>query len=172
MTDNVEMTIYCPVCGMKMLKVYMPEQGVFIDVCSEGCGGIFFDNREFNKFDEPHEDISPLEEVLKNKKFSEVNDSEIRYCPVCGQKMVKNYASAKHEVQVDECYNCGGKFLDYNELNKIRAQYNTEEERAADVIKKLYSIVGDELIDYDESFKNKMQNESFMSRFINKRPLC
>jgi Zn-finger nucleic acid-binding protein len=147
MADNKDTTINCPACGKPMKKIYMPAQGVNLDVCVDGCGGIYFDNREFSKFDEPSEDISPLNEVLKDKEFIKVDENITRVCPVCGSDMVKNYASSKQEVQVDECYHCGGKFLDYGELDKIRSQYNTEGERSADVMKKLYSDVGVNLID-------------------------
>ena len=51
MVDNLE-EIACPACGKKMHKVFMTEQNLNIDVCLDGCGGIYFDNREFKKFDE------------------------------------------------------------------------------------------------------------------------
>ncbi len=146
MADNLQ-DIYCPACGKKMKKIFMPEQGVNLDVCVDGCGGIYFDNREFKKFDEPNEDISPLTEVFSGRVYEIVDENAERKCPVCGNTMVKNFASSKHQIQVDECYHCGGKFLDFGELDKIRGQYNTEDERAADAIKELYSIAGKEIAD-------------------------
>ncbi len=56
--DTLE-TIKCPACGKEMEKVFIPSEGINIDICTNGCGGIFFDNREFDKFNEGHEDISP-----------------------------------------------------------------------------------------------------------------
>ena len=56
--------------------------------------------------------------------------------------MVKNFASVKNEVQIDECYTCGGKFLDHGELEKIRAQYATEAERSAEFMAKVYDSIG------------------------------
>ena len=165
MADNLQ-KINCPACGEEMVKIYMPQQGVNLDVCVNGCGGIYFDNREFSKFDENNEDISPLINVFENKSFNKVDETVKRYCPVCGMDMVKNYASAKHEVQVDECYACGGKFLDYSELEKIRAQYSTEKERAADVIKELYSTVGKELKNFEDKYNEEMSNPSILTRFI------
>ncbi|MBQ9244964.1 zf-TFIIB domain-containing protein [bacterium] len=147
MADNKDVIINCPACGKPMKKIFMPEQGVNLDVCVDGCGGIYFDNREFSKFDEPHEDITPLIKLLKDKEFQKVDESQTRVCPVCGSDMVKNYSSSQQEIQVDECYHCGGKFLDFGELEKIREQYKTEGERSADVVKKLYKDVGKELID-------------------------
>ena len=153
MADNKEI-INCPACGEKMVKVFMPSQGVNLDVCVNGCGGIYFDNREFSKFDTPHDDISPIIEILKNKEFKKTDESQTRKCPVCGADMVKNFASPKHQIEIDECYSCGGKFLDYKELDKIRALYPTEEARAADVMKRLYSDVGIENLNYAKTNNN------------------
>ncbi len=170
MADNVDINIYCPACGKEMKKIFLPEQGIYLDVCVNGCGGIYFDNREFKKTDEKNEDITPLVEALKDKTFKSVNEWDTRVCPVCGTNMVKNYASAKHEVQVDECYSCGGIFLDYGELDKIRAQYDTEEERAADVINELYSAAGDELDEFNKKYKEQLQNSwSIISILIRKK---
>ncbi len=164
MADNLD-EIECPACRKKMKKIFMPEQGVNIDVCLN-CGGIYFDNREFQKFDEIHEDITPLEELFENKTFKSIDQSQTRICPVCSMKMVKNYASSKHEVQVDECYSCGGKFLDYGELEKIRAQYETEEARAEDVLKELYTAAGAELRECSEKYSRIKGQNSLIYKFI------
>lgn len=154
MADNMQ-EINCPACGEKMVKVFMPSQGVNIDVCVNGCGGVYFDNREFSKFDEPHEDITPLLEVLKDKEFKRTDSSEIRKCPVCGSDMVKNYTSSDKSIEIDECYSCGGKFLDYKELDKIRAQYKTEAPRAADIMLKLYADAGINLVTNRVSYEER-----------------
>lgn len=122
--------IDCPACGKRMQKVFLEEHQFIVDVCLEGCGGIWLDNREFEKIDEKHEDIKELTEAYEGLTFAPVDTSKDRICPVCHKKMVKNFASAKKEVEIDECYHCGGKFLDYNELEKIRNEYNNNEERA------------------------------------------
>ena len=165
MADNLEV-IVCPACGKEMHKVFMPSAGINLDVCVDGCGGIYFDNREFKKFDENKEDITPLIEVLEGKKYTPVGESSVRECPVCGTNMVKNYASVKHEVEVDECYGCGGKFLDYKELETIRGQYETEEQRAEAVIKDLYSKVGVELRLAELEHMKKMEKPSMLTRLI------
>ncbi len=168
MADNLK-EIYCPACGKIMTKIFMPEAGINLDVCVNGCGGIYFDNREFKKFDEQHEDIEPLVKALEGKTYKKVDTLDTRICPVCNMKMVKNFASAKHEIQVDECYGCGGKFLDHCELNKIREQYATEEERAIDVLKELYSQVGEELRFAEQAHKERMANSSLLTKMIKMR---
>ena len=54
---------------------------------------------------------------------------EKRICPVCQAPMVKHFCSSKKLINIDECYTCGGIFLDYGELEFIRKQYATEQER-------------------------------------------
>lgn len=144
MADNLDI-IKCPACENEMQKVYMPEQGVNIDVCTHGCGGIYFDNREFKQFDEAHENIDKILEVIEGKKFAQTDEVKTRLCPVCGAPMVKNHSSYKQEIQIDECYTCGGKFLDNKELIKFRAEYATEAERSEDMIASVYSTVGIEI---------------------------
>lgn len=141
MSDTLQ-PIHCPACNKEMRKIFVPSEGINVDVCLDGCGGIFFDNREFKHFDENTENIDDILSVIEGKKFDEVDESLPRTCPVCGSKMVKNYASAKREIQVDDCYSCGGKFLDNGELLKIRAQFETEQDRADATMKELYDTVG------------------------------
>lgn len=112
--------IYCPACSKKMSKIFMKDQNVFLDVCLDGCGGIYFDCREFKMFNQPEDDINELVKAYNGKTFAQADETKLRICPVCGSKMVKNYSSPSRDIQVDDCYICGGKFLDYQELEKIR----------------------------------------------------
>ena len=169
MVDNKK-DLICPACGKKMQKVFMSEQNIYLDVCTEGCGGIFFDNREFYKFDENCENISPLIEALKQKQFSKVDDSVQRICPLCGMKMVKNVMKSSHgDVTVDDCYACGGKFLDNSELSKIRSQFETEDDRIASVMNSLFSEHEDEITEYNKNYDEKMKKPSLTTILIKKQ---
>lgn len=118
MADNKN-TILCPACGKEMQKIYMPEAKVNIDICLDGCGGIFFDNRELEKFDETHESVNEILEAVKGREFKEVDSEETRICPICKIPMVK-MGSGKGGVEIDVCNTCGAKFLDNLELQLIR----------------------------------------------------
>lgn len=144
MTDSTEI-IKCPACGKNMEKIFISDAGVNIDICTEGCGGIFFDNREFDKFNEQHEDIDKILEKVKGKEFAKVDTEAKRICPCCGAPMVRNTTKINGEVVVDDCYTCGGKFLDNNELVKIRAEYPTDKERSEAAIKNLFETAGSEI---------------------------
>lgn len=157
--DTLE-KIKCPACGKEMEKIFIPSEGINIDICTDGCGGIFFDNREFDKFNEEHEDISLIYEKLKDKTFEKVDDRVERNCPACGAKMVKNTSAVGGSVVVDDCYICGGKFLDYGELNKIRAEYKNDSARQDAAVKYLYQKVGQELKQMDEQSAKRKMNQT------------
>ncbi len=129
MADNKE-ELLCPACGGKMTKIFVPEYNHYVDICLEGCGGIYFDNRELEHFDEQHESINEIYKIIKDKEFKKVEDDHKRKCPVCGAMMVQNSTSANKTITIDCCYNCGGKFLDHGELEAMRQEYATEEERS------------------------------------------
>ena len=117
MTDTKGM-IKCPACGKEMEKVLIPEQDINIDICVDGCGGIFFDNREMEKFNSKEENVDLVINALEGRTFNKVDESAVRICPACGAKMVK-FGAGNGNVTIDMCYTCGGKFLDNGELQKI-----------------------------------------------------
>ena len=55
MEDSLEILI-CPACGSEMTKVFIPDKGINIDVCAQGCGGMYFDNKEIQEFSGENED--------------------------------------------------------------------------------------------------------------------
>ena len=131
---DTQRELFCPACSKKMKKVLIKHTGFNLDVCLDGCGGIYFDNREFKHFDEKAESIKEIEKAMAGKEFFQADETLVRKCPNCGTKMVKNYSSAKKAIEIDDCYVCGGKFLDNLELKKIRAEYDTEEDRSNAVL--------------------------------------
>lgn len=166
MSDTLQ-TIKCPACNKEMVKVFVPEEGINVDICLNGCGGIYFDNREFNKFDEKAESIDEILKAIEGKTFATVDESLPRSCPVCGSKMVKNYSSANRTIQIEECYSCGGKFLDNGELQKIRAEFDTEEERSQATMQELYKTVGGKLQELEDERNAARAKQSPIARLFN-----
>jgi hypothetical protein len=119
----------CPACGRQLEELTV--DGITVDACSNGCGGIWFDQYELEKVDEQHE--SAGEQLLDIKEVPEVivDQTRRRRCPRCGEPvLMRHYMSVKKEVQVDECPVCAGMWLDHGELKMIRDQYATDEERS------------------------------------------
>jgi hypothetical protein len=167
MADTLKI-LKCPACGKEMEKVYIPSQGINLDVCTNGCGGIYFDNREFKYFDEQNEDISIILEKLKDKTFTKVSDKDTRFCPNCGAKMIKNHSSIKQTIEVDDCYTCGGKFLDNGELVKIRQEYENNNERDKDILDFVYQSIGDEIKKQDELHEKYAKNRTPLQKLFYK----
>lgn len=149
MTDTLE-TVKCPACGKEMEKIYIKDAGVNIDICTQGCGGIFFDNREFDKFNEEHENIDDILAKVSDKTFEKVDTEKSRTCPCCGAPMVRNTTKIGGNVVIDDCYTCGGKFLDNQELIKIREEFPTDNERSEAALKNLFQVAGPELAEMEE----------------------
>ena len=118
---DTKKVIKCPACEEMMAKFYVSEQNFDLDFCIDGCGGIFFDNRELTKFDKPDENADLLFDILKGKFYTKVDKAQLRICPACGTPMVKMGAGVS-EVVIDVCNVCGAKFLDNGELEKIRGE--------------------------------------------------
>lgn len=163
MADSKEQLI-CPACGEKMTKI-ITKEGVNIDICTEGCGGIWFDNRELGKFDEPNENAEEILNVLKEKTFKSVDTSAERICPVCNTKMVKHKYSMNTDVEIDECYSCGGKFLDNNELHLIRESKQPSKEQINNMVNDLYKETGHT---HYVANKNKNGMVNFFNNLYNK----
>ncbi len=118
----------CPACGNELQQVDVKD--IVVDVCDGGCGGIWFDNYELQKMDERHESAGECLLDVARDADVRVDYAAKRPCPKCdGITMLKHFVSAKMEIEVDECPACGGFWLDYGELNQIRDQYTTDEER-------------------------------------------
>ena len=109
----------CPITRTPLESI--EAGGVRIDY-SPVSGGIWFDNYELQKFDEPHEE---LPESLLNLVPSEQNlPQPAQYqCPVDGTPMQRHVFSYKKAVEIDECPLCGGIWLDWGELQAIRELY-------------------------------------------------
>lgn len=117
----------CPVCGKEMVEEDCGD--VKIDICKDGCKGIWFDWGELSMLDEKNEGVGKaLEEALNYPRINDENRPPIT-CPKCGMKMHSHKYKSSKEVNVDECYGCGGFFLDSGELKQIKDTHMSEQER-------------------------------------------
>ena len=118
----------CPTCGNSLRELKTGE--ITVDVCHGGCGGIWFDNFELRKVDEPSESVGEsLLDVPRDENLF-IDHTQKRNCPKCvDQAMQRHFFSIKRSVEVDECPACAGMWLDYGELGKIRTQFESEAER-------------------------------------------
>ncbi|PYL24354.1 MAG: hypothetical protein DMF44_05390 [Verrucomicrobia bacterium] len=127
----------CPVCGKEMVT---ENFGVNVDVCENGCKGIWFDQGELMMLDEKNEGLgAALEAALRYPRNNDGQRGPIK-CPKCGIPMHTHKYERDKEVNVDECYNCGGFFLDSGELTDIRNNYMSDAEVQAYADKIINSV--------------------------------
>lgn len=137
--------MHCPACSEELERLNVA--GVELDICRDGCGGIWFDQHEFSKFDEPLEYAGDeLLEIESGMKDTTLDRKAPRLCPRCDdQKMQRHFYSPKQEIEIDECDRCGGMWLDYGELIRIRNKFSSDETRAAYARHHLHKEFGEEL---------------------------
>jgi Zn-finger nucleic acid-binding protein len=139
----------CPACNNELTAKTIGD--VTVDICQNGCGGIWFDAFEIKKFDEPHE--SAGEELLNiptnpNTKV----DLDLRYdCPKCDNiVMMRHPFSFKKQVTIDECPGCAGIWLDDGELAQIRELFASEQEKEMQTEQFVEQMIGKKLADLEE----------------------
>src|SRR4030095_4972727 len=96
----------CPACENYLSPV--KAGSLLVDVCLGGCGGIWFDNFELQKLDEPDEPAGNLlvQVNVADQKEIAVDPPKKRPCPKCGDIiMMRHFFSSKRRVEVDECPN-------------------------------------------------------------------
>lgn len=134
----------CPACSNELTQMTVDD--VTVDVCKNGCGGIWFDNFELKKFDEPHESAGEgLLDIPRNPNV-QVDQNKRLKCPKCDNiVMMRHFFSVKHNVAVDECPGCAGVWLGAGELGQIREMFDSEEVRLQAADEYFQSVFGDEM---------------------------
>lgn len=111
----------CPACFNELTQTQIGS--LKVDVCQGGCGGIWFDAFELQRVDEEEEAAGePLLHVKRDPGIT-VDPQRKRDCPHCAEmRLHRHFFSAKRKVEVDQCPNCGGYWLDAGELAQIRTE--------------------------------------------------
>lgn len=142
----------CPVCEKEMVEKNLGN--LKVDVCKDGCKGMWFDWLELHKLDENNEGVGDaLKNALDHPRVNDASRGQIN-CPKCGVPMHRHLYELDKEVNVDECYGCGGFFLDSGELKEIRDHFMSEKEEE-EYAQKLM----DNVPDYQEAEKNLAKEE-------------
>lgn len=119
----------CPACSNPLES--RSYDGVDLDVCAAGCGGVWFDQFEFRKFDEPHEAAANELLSLEGAETRPSAEDDRFACPRCAEDVVlrRRFFSTKRRVEVDECPSCAGVWLDVGELRELRELFPSETAR-------------------------------------------
>ena len=142
----------CPRTGTQLKEVEIG--GIKVDI-SEACGGVWLDNFELKKFDEVRESAGQqLIELMSQYRSDDIDLSQRLSSPRHPEVvMMRRFFSPKRLIEIDECPQCGGIWLDAGELTKIRELFPTEEDREK---------AGKEFVDevFDNSGIREMLEES------------
>jgi Zn-finger nucleic acid-binding protein len=111
--------IECPRCAATLVRVRVG--GVETDVCEE-CGGLWLDRNELGRFDRPELAFGDALVAHLQQFPAQLLDHTIRLrCPQHRDvTMLRRPYAAHARVEIDQCPQCGGVWLDADELASIR----------------------------------------------------
>jgi Zn-finger nucleic acid-binding protein len=141
----------CPACFHALTEVQVGS--LLVDVCQGGCGGIWFDAFELQQVDGPAEAAGESLLHIQRDERVAVDALRKRDCPRCpGIKLYRHFFSAQRRVEVDQCPNCGGYWLDAGELELIRQEHGLPAKTpragqagiSAEAIRYLYRLSGEQ----------------------------
>lgn len=167
----------CPACDATLHERTVSD--LLVDVCEEGCGGVWFDNFELEKVDEAHEStgtalLEPREAAGggaasgADEAVDAATDHEtLRPCPKCRDAIMhRHFFTVKREVEVDECPACAGVWLDAGELGEIRRIFETEEARDAAATKEYERLFGEQLDRMRRESRDDLEKTRAFSRAL------
>ena len=155
----------CPACGRSLSPVKAGD--ITVDVCVKGCGGMWFDQLELQRLDEPHEAEGESLLELEVSENAVVDDTPRRRCPVCDETiMMQFFYSPQRKVRVDHCPNCAGHWLDAGELRTVRNLYPSEAERNAHLNEIIDGMFGEELAEVEERRAKAEDRKSVMRKMF------
>ena len=110
----------CPACKNPLRE--KNAGGMTVDVCYGGCGGIWFDAKELERVSARA--TTTLHNVWNTRATKPV-ESGPRPCPRCdGQMLQPKWFSERKKVEIDECPQCRGVWLDAGEFSRIYEEFN------------------------------------------------
>ena len=158
-TDNLT----CPACDNTLTQIKVSN--IVVDICQNGCGGIWFDKNELKNFDEKHELADMLLNIKKNDNV-QVDYKRDRKCPRCDIKLFRHFSSIKMKIEIDECSKCEGFWLDDKELESIRNEFENEAEKTKASEEFFHSYASKLNQDRDTAEKSWQENASWYEKLF------
>ena len=127
---SLPISLTCPVCSHALVNYRAGSLN--IDICRDGCSGIWFDATELERCDQ-HSEQFPAELLRVKKNAAVVIDrSKTRICPRCKSCALERVKlDAESNFEIDRCPQCLGHWLDIGELERIREKSKEEEALAS-----------------------------------------
>jgi hypothetical protein len=112
-----KMGLNCPNCKKELAPKMIGD--IEIDICENGCKGIWFDEGELKKVrQEPDgaEKVQDMDGQFIPKPKEEAMAEDKRYCPRCNIELYKYNWDMKSDIFLDSCEQCNGMWVDAGEL--------------------------------------------------------
>ena len=107
----------CPACKSPLREKNVGNMTV--DLCYGGCGGIWFDAAELARVSVSAPAATTLHTIWQMPN-SNANPTEARLCPRCvTQVLDRKWFSDLKQVEIDQCGECFGIWLDAGEFSRI-----------------------------------------------------
>jgi uncharacterized protein len=156
----------CPACHQALSAVTIGER--VVEVCSQGCAGIWFGSEELKRFTDPSDPAGQALATFAGTSQVRVDINQRRRCPKCPDTLLmRHFFSANRAITVDECPTCGGMWLDAGELGQIRSEYPSVEARrhAARASAEL-TMIDSRMSLFKEQFQDRLPLDTSRSRLI------
>ncbi|RKY28129.1 MAG: hypothetical protein DRP61_02500 [Candidatus Omnitrophota bacterium] len=128
-------SMLCPLCFHPLAKGYY--EGVLVYLCNS-CGGILVKEEKLPRIlireeigfsSEVIEKAKNVEQLSKKTFLPQKNITAVLLCPLCRQKMLRNFYTLAVLLEVDRCYYCKVIWFDKDELEVL--QYFVEKARGS-----------------------------------------
>ncbi len=111
----------CPACD-GLLSTHQVDAGLTVEVCRQGCGGLWFDGGTIGAVEQADEAAGVA--LLSAAENTASTPDVKRRCPRCPDLfMLKRPYGPLQPVRIDECPGCAGIWLDAGEWEAIRQAF-------------------------------------------------
>lgn len=108
----------CPACQNPLQKKNAGAD-LTLDICYGGCGGIWFDYTELERASASAPAATTLHSIWQVSSNA-AQPGRTRSCPRCSeQALERQWFSQSKSVEIDQCPQCRGVWLDAEEFSKI-----------------------------------------------------
>jgi Zn-finger nucleic acid-binding protein len=108
----------CPACK-NPLQPKNAGADLALDICYGGCGGIWFDSKELERASASAPAATTLHSIWQLSP-NNAQSTRVRSCPRCPDQLLeRRWFSETKSVEIDQCPQCRGVWLDAEEFSKI-----------------------------------------------------
>ena len=139
------MSRLCPECRIPLESLMFRD--IELDGCQQ-CGGIWFDDGELKKVQKSSDQLV-LQFLESRVKASSVvvpdNSGNWKICPNCNERLTPYIYQYTSNIELDECDECFGVWVQDGELAKISEYVDTTDDPAAHARKEIAAAVDSDI---------------------------